>query len=107
DNFWNKVVVQPEAVEAVANTVQYMWAGLKNPRRPIASFLFGGPSGSGKTLLVKGLCEIALRQSGKLLRINASDYIEPHSLMRLIGTPACTGYDYGGQLTECVRRKPF
>ncbi|KAG1830597.1 hypothetical protein EV424DRAFT_1553749 [Suillus variegatus] len=86
DNFWNKVVVQPEAVEAIANTVQYM---------PIASFLFGGPSGSGKTLLVKGLSEIALRQSGKLLRINASDYIEPHSLTRLIGTPACTGYDYG------------
>lgn len=54
-NFWNKVVGQPEAVEAVANTVQYMWAGLKNPRRPIASFLFGGPSGSGKTLLVKGV----------------------------------------------------
>ncbi|KAG1792322.1 P-loop containing nucleoside triphosphate hydrolase protein [Suillus plorans] len=106
-NFWDKVVGQPEAVEAVANTVQYMWAGLKNPRRPIASFLFGGPSGSGKTLLVKGLSEIALRQSGKLLRINASDYIEPHSLTRLIGTPACTGFDHGGQLTECVRRKPF
>lgn len=104
----SKVVVgQPEAVEAVANTVQYMWAGLKNPRRPIASFLFGGPSGSGKALLVKGLSEIALRQSGKLLRINASDYVEPHSLTRLIGTPACTGYDQGGQLTECVRRKPF
>ncbi|KAG1772215.1 ATPase AAA-2 domain protein, partial [Suillus placidus] len=84
-----------------------MWAGLKNPRRPIASFLFGGPSGSGKSLLVKGLSEIAPRQSGKLLRINASDYVEPHSLTRLIGTPACTGYDQGGQLTECVRRKPF
>ncbi|KAG1745795.1 P-loop containing nucleoside triphosphate hydrolase protein [Suillus occidentalis] len=91
----------------VANTVQFMWAGLKNPRRPIASFLFGGPSGSGKALLVKGLSEIALRQCGKLLRINASDYVEPHSLTRLIGTPACTGYDQGGQLTECVRRKPF
>lgn len=104
----NKVVVgQPEAVEAVANTVHYMWAGLKNPRRPIASFLFGGPSGSGKALLVKGLSDIALGQSGKLLRINASDYIEPHSLTRLIGTPACTGFDHGGQLTECVRRKPF
>ncbi|KAG2052924.1 hypothetical protein BDR06DRAFT_1009063 [Suillus hirtellus] len=107
DRLSTVVVVQPEAVEAVANTVQYMWAGLKNPRRPIASFLFGGPSGSGKTLLVKGLCEIALRQSGKLLCINASDYIEPHSLTHLIGTPACTGYDYGGQLTECVRQKPF
>ncbi|KAG1769139.1 P-loop containing nucleoside triphosphate hydrolase protein [Suillus placidus] len=101
------VVGQPEAVEAVANTVQFMWAGLKNPRRPIASFLFGGPSGSGKALLVKGLSEVALRQSGKLLRINASDYVEPHSLTRLIGTPACTGFDHGGQLTECVRRKPF
>lgn len=107
DRLSTVVVGQPEAVEAVANTVQYMWAGLKNPRRPIASFLFGGPSGSGKTLLVKGLSEIALRQSGKLLRINASDYIEPHSLTRLIGTPACTGFDHGGQLTECVRRKPF
>ncbi|KAG2113984.1 P-loop containing nucleoside triphosphate hydrolase protein [Suillus cothurnatus] len=104
----NTVVVgQKEAVEAIANTVQYMWAGLKNPRRPIASFLFVGPSGSGKTLLVKGLSEIALRQSGKVLRINASDYIEPHSLTRLIGTPTCTGFDHGGQLTECVRRKPF
>ncbi|KAG1840025.1 P-loop containing nucleoside triphosphate hydrolase protein [Suillus tomentosus] len=107
DRLSTVVVGQPEAVEAVANTVQYMWAGLKNPRRPIASFLFGGPSGSGKTLLVKGLSEIALRQSGKLLRINASEYIEPHSLTRLIGTPACTGFDHGGQLTECVRRKPF
>ncbi|KAG1828014.1 P-loop containing nucleoside triphosphate hydrolase protein [Suillus variegatus] len=107
DRLSTVVVGQPEAVEAVANTVQYMWAGLKNPRRPIASFLFGGPSGSGKTLLVKGLSEIALRQSGKLLRINASDYVEPHSLTRLIGTPACTGFDHGGQLTECVRRKPF
>ncbi|KAG2337364.1 P-loop containing nucleoside triphosphate hydrolase protein [Suillus weaverae] len=104
----SKVVVgQPEAVEAVANTVQFMWAGLKNPRRPIASFLFGGPSGSGKALLVKGLSEVALRQSGKLLRINASDYVEPHSLTRLIGTPACTGFDQGGQLTEYIRRKPF
>ncbi|KAG1896789.1 P-loop containing nucleoside triphosphate hydrolase protein [Suillus fuscotomentosus] len=107
DRLSTVVVGQPEAVEAVANTVQYMWAGFKNPRRPIASFLFGGPSGSGKTLLVKGLSEIALRQSGKLLRINASDYVEPHSLTRLIGTPACTGFDHGGQLTECVRRKPF
>lgn len=107
DRLSEVVVGQPEAVGAVANTVQYMWAGLKNPRRPIASFLFGGPSGSGKALLVKGLSEIALRQSGKLVRINASDYIEPHSLTRLIGTPACTGYDQGGQLTECVRRKPF
>ncbi|KAG2366143.1 hypothetical protein BDR07DRAFT_1480578 [Suillus spraguei] len=77
----NTVVVgQPEAVEAVANMMHYMWVGLKNPRRPIASFLFGGPSGSGKVLLVKGLSKVALGQSGKLLCINASDYIEAHSL---------------------------
>ncbi|KIJ11483.1 hypothetical protein PAXINDRAFT_171734 [Paxillus involutus ATCC 200175] len=104
----NDVVIgQQEAVEVVANTIQCLWVGFKNPRKPIASFLFGGPSGSGKTLLVKELAAIALQQSGTSLRINASDYAEPHSISRLIGTPACTGFDGGGQLTECVRRKPF
>ncbi|KAH7907038.1 P-loop containing nucleoside triphosphate hydrolase protein [Hygrophoropsis aurantiaca] len=101
------VVGQPQAVEAVASAVRCMMGGLKDPSRPVASFLFGGPSGSGKTLLIKELANFALRSSGRLIRINASDYREPHSLSRLIGTPACTGFDKGGQLTECVRRKPF
>ncbi|KIK94228.1 hypothetical protein PAXRUDRAFT_828188 [Paxillus rubicundulus Ve08.2h10] len=101
------VIGQQEAVQVVANAIQCLWVGFKNPRKPIASFLFGGPSGSGKTLLVKELAAIALRQSGTCQRINASDYAESHSISRLIGTPACTGFDGGGQLTECVRRKPF
>ncbi|KAF9234370.1 P-loop containing nucleoside triphosphate hydrolase protein [Melanogaster broomeanus] len=122
-----KVIGQQEAVQVVSNAIQCLWVGLKNPRKPIASFLLGGPSGSGKTLLVKEVCfdpfhyltndtnhtpyaklaAIALRQSGTSLRINASDYAESHNITRLIGTPACTGFDGGGQLTECVKRKPF
>lgn len=101
------VVCQDEAIRDLSGAVQALWAGLKNPQRPIASFLFGGPSGSGKTLLVKELANIVLRQSGRLILINASDYREPHNLTRLLGTPACTGFDHGGQLTECIRRKPF
>ncbi|KAH7919635.1 P-loop containing nucleoside triphosphate hydrolase protein [Leucogyrophana mollusca] len=107
DKLSEVVVGQPQAVEAVASAVRCMMGGLKDPSRPVASFLFGGPSGSGKTLLIKELANFALRSSGRLIRINGSDYTEPHSLSRLIGTPACTGFDKGGQLTECVRRKPF
>ncbi|KAG9317885.1 P-loop containing nucleoside triphosphate hydrolase protein [Chiua virens] len=101
------VVGQQEAIDMVSGVMQSLWAGLKNPRRPVASILFGGPSGSGKTLLVKELAKIAARQSGKLVTIHASDYTLPHTISRLVGMPACRGFDNGGQLTECVKRKPF
>ncbi|KAL6298503.1 P-loop containing nucleoside triphosphate hydrolase protein [Sparassis latifolia] len=108
------VTGQYEAIDAALSAVRCMMGGLTDPSRPIASFLFGGPSGSGKTLLSKELTNCLLRSSGclpgsfgKLVRINAADYAESHSLTRLIGTPACTGFDKGGQLTECVRRRPF
>ncbi|KAF8549023.1 P-loop containing nucleoside triphosphate hydrolase protein [Imleria badia] len=103
----NVVVGQSKAIDVVSGVMRSLWAGLKNPRRPIASILFGGPSGSGKTLLVKELAKIAARQSGRLVTINANDYTLPETITRLIGTPTCTGFDQGGQLTECVRRKPF
>ncbi|KAF8551523.1 P-loop containing nucleoside triphosphate hydrolase protein [Imleria badia] len=101
------VVGQPKAIDVVSGVMRSLWAGLKNPYRPIASILFGGPSGTGKTLLVKELASIAAQQSGSLVTINANDYTLPETITRLIGTPTYTGFNRGDQLTECVRRKPF
>ncbi|PVF91653.1 P-loop containing nucleoside triphosphate hydrolase protein [Serendipita vermifera] len=101
------VVGQPEAIEVVTSAVRCMVGGLTDPSKPIASFLFAGPTSSGKVLLAKELAKTLLGTTARLVRINGSDYATPHTLSRLIGTPACTGLDQGGLLTECIRRKPF
>ncbi|KAF5357706.1 hypothetical protein D9758_007533 [Tetrapyrgos nigripes] len=101
------VVAQPEAVDLVSGAVQCMLTGLVDTSRPVASFLFGGRHGTGKTLLTKKLANFLPRSLGRFIRINGNDYSTPHSITKLIGTPACMGVDQGGQLTECVRRSPF
>lgn len=102
------VVGQPEAVKAVANAIRLSRSGLANAQRPIASFLFAGPSGTGKTLLSKTLATLLFDSAEAMIRIDASEYSEKHSISRLIGAPpGYIGHDSGGQLTEYVRRKPY
>ncbi|KAF9015157.1 P-loop containing nucleoside triphosphate hydrolase protein [Cyathus striatus] len=102
------VVGQSDAVKAVANAIRLSRSGLANPNRPIASFLMAGPSGTGKTLMAKTLATILFDSPDTMIRIDASEYSEKHSISRLIGSPpGYVGYDQGGQLTEYVRRKPY
>ncbi len=103
-----RVVGQDEAVEAVSRAVRRNRAGLRDPRRPIGSFIFLGPTGVGKTELAKALAEILFETEESLIRIDMSEYMEKFSVSRLIGAPpGYVGYDEGGQLTEKVRRKPY
>ncbi|KAL5518951.1 hypothetical protein ACEPAH_634 [Sanghuangporus vaninii] len=103
-----EVVGQPEAVKAVANAIRLSRSGLANAQRPIASFLFAGPSGTGKTLLSKTLASVLFDSKDAMIRIDASEYSEKHSISRLIGAPpGYVGHDAGGQLTEYIRRKPY
>lgn len=103
-----KVVGQREAVKAVANAIRLSRSGLSNPNQPIASFLFCGPSGTGKTLLTKSLAEFLFDDPKSMIRIDMSEYMEKHSVSRLIGAPpGYVGHDAGGQLTEQLRRRPF
>ncbi|GAA5864966.1 hypothetical protein JCM1840_005694 [Sporobolomyces johnsonii] len=103
-----EVVGQDEAVAAVSNAIRLNRSGLSNQDRPIASFLFVGPSGTGKTQLAKALAKFLFDSSEAMLRIDASEYSEKHSVSRLIGAPpGYVGYDQGGVLTEWVRRKPY
>ncbi|KAJ3515406.1 hypothetical protein NLJ89_g1780 [Agrocybe chaxingu] len=103
-----QVVGQADAVKAVANAVRLSRSGLKNPNRPVASFLMAGPSGTGKTLLAKTLATVLFDSPDTMIRIDASEYSEKHSISRLIGSPpGYVGYDAGGQLTEYIRRKPY
>ena len=103
-----QVVGQPEAVRAVANAIRLSRSGLRNPGRPIASFLMAGPSGTGKTLLTKTLAQILFDSPDAMIRIDGSEYSEKHSISRLIGAPpGYVGHDSGGQLTEYIRRKPY
>ncbi|EED82184.1 predicted protein [Postia placenta Mad-698-R] len=101
------VVAQPEAVESISSAVRCLLSGLTDPSRPVASFVLGGPSGSGQVLLAKELARSLLGSAEKLICIHGVDYADAHAISRLVGTPACTGFDHGGQLTECVKRKPF
>ncbi|KAM6498108.1 P-loop containing nucleoside triphosphate hydrolase protein [Amanita muscaria] len=102
------VVGQPDAVKAVASAIRLSRSGLSNPNRPIASVLMAGPSGTGKTLLAKTLANVLFDSPDAMIRIDASEYSEKHSISRLIGSPpGYVGYDQGGQLTEYVRRKPY
>lgn len=103
-----RVVGQDEAVTAVADSVLRARAGLKDPRRPIASFIFLGPTGVGKTELAKALAEDLFDDERAMIRIDMSEYMEKHSVSRLVGAPpGYVGYDEGGQLTEAVRRRPY
>jgi len=103
-----KVVGQREAVRAVANAIRLSRSGLSNPNQPIASFLFCGPSGTGKTLLTKTLAEFLFDDPKAMIRFDMSEYMEKHSVSRLIGAPpGYVGHDAGGQLTEALRRRPF
>jgi ATP-dependent Clp protease ATP-binding subunit ClpB len=102
------VVGQSAAVEAVAGAVRRNRAGLSDPHRPIGSFLFLGPTGVGKTELARALAEFLFDDERAMVRIDMSEYMEKHSVSRLIGAPpGYVGYDEGGQLTEAVRRRPY
>ena len=103
-----RVIGQDEAVEAVSEAVLRARAGLKDPSRPIGSFLFLGPTGVGKTELARSLAETLFDSEDNMVRIDMSEYMEKHSVSRLIGAPpGYVGYDEGGQLTEAVRRRPY
>ena len=103
-----RVVGQNEAVEAVAKAIRRGRVGLKDPNRPIGSFLFLGPTGVGKTELSKALAESLFGNEDSMIRIDMSEYMEPHSVSKLIGSPpGYIGFDEGGQLTEKIRRKPY
>lgn len=104
----NRVVGQDEAVHAVANAVLRARSGLKDPQRPVGSFIFLGPTGVGKTELAKALAEALFNDEKAMIRLDMSEYMEKHSVARLIGAPpGYVGYEEGGQLTEAVRRKPY
>ena len=103
-----RVIGQNEAVEVVSDAVRRARSGLKDPKRPIGSFIFLGPTGVGKTELAKSLAEFLFNDEDSLVRIDMSEYMEKHSVARLVGAPpGYVGYDEGGQLTEAVRRKPY
>jgi ATP-dependent Clp protease ATP-binding subunit ClpB len=103
-----RVVGQDEAVRAVADAVVRARAGIKDPKRPIGSFLFLGPTGVGKTELARALAEALFDDEDNMLRLDMSEYMEKHTVARLIGAPpGYVGYEEGGQLTEAVRRKPY
>jgi ATP-dependent Clp protease ATP-binding subunit ClpB len=108
DNLRKRVIGQDEAVETVANAVRRSRAGLADPNRPIGSFMFLGPTGVGKTELAKALAEFLFDTERAMVRIDLSEYMEKHSVSRLIGAPpGYVGYEEGGQLTEAVRRRPY
>ncbi len=108
DELHERVIGQEEAVKAVADAVLRARAGLSDPARPTGSFLFLGPTGVGKTELCKALAEALFDTEDNLVRLDMSEYMEKHSVARLIGAPpGYIGYDAGGQLTEAVRRKPY
>ena len=108
DTLHERIVGQDEAVRAVARAVRRGRAGVKDPKRPIGSFLLLGPTGVGKTELSRALAEAVFGSEEAMIRIDMSEYMEKHSVSRLIGSPpGYVGYDEGGQLTEKVRRKPY
>ncbi|MDO4207366.1 MAG: ATP-dependent chaperone ClpB, partial [Lachnospiraceae bacterium] len=108
DILHKRVIGQDEAVSRIVDAIWRSKAGIKEPGRPIGSFLFLGPTGVGKTELAKALAEALFDDEGNIVRIDMSEYMEKHSVSRLIGAPpGYVGYDEGGQLTEAVRRKPY
>ncbi len=108
DELHKRIVDQGEAVTAVSKSIRRTRAGLKDPKRPSGSFIFLGPSGVGKTELSKALAEFLFGDEDMLIQLDMSEYMEKHTVSRLIGSPpGYVGYEEGGQLTEAVRRKPF
>ena len=108
DELHKRVIGQDEAVTAVADAIQRSRAGLADPNRPVASFIFLGPTGVGKTELAKALASYLFDTEEAIVRIDMSEYMEKHAVSRLIGAPpGYVGYDEGGQLTEAVRRRPY
>ena len=103
-----RVIGQDEAVNSVARAVRRGRIGLKNPNRPIGSFLFLGPTGVGKTELSKALAEAVFGSENDIIRVDMSEYMEKHSVSKMIGSPpGYVGYEEGGQLSERIRRKPY
>jgi ATP-dependent Clp protease ATP-binding subunit ClpB len=103
-----KVIGQKEAITSVSNAVRRSKAGIQDPNRPLGSFLFLGPTGVGKTELSKALASFLFDDQNAMIRIDMSEYMEKHSVSRLIGAPpGYVGYDQGGALTEAVRRRPY
>ncbi|MSQ16749.1 MAG: AAA family ATPase [Dehalococcoidia bacterium] len=108
DNLHQRIIGQDEAVGAVAEAIRRSRSGLSDPKRPIGSFIFLGPTGVGKTQLAKSLAEFLFDDETNMVRIDMSEYMEKHTVSRLIGAPpGYVGYDEGGQLTEAVRRRPY
>jgi ATP-dependent Clp protease ATP-binding subunit ClpB len=108
EHLHQRVIGQDEAVQAVANAVLRARAGIKDPNRPIGSFIFLGPTGVGKTELARALAEFLFDSEQAMVRIDMSEYMEKHTVARLIGAPpGYVGYEEGGQLTEAVRRRPY
>jgi ATP-dependent Clp protease ATP-binding subunit ClpC len=108
DELHGTVVSQHEAIKAIAKAVRKSRAGLKDPRRPIGSFIFAGPTGVGKTLLAKTLAKFQFGDENAIVQLDMSEYMEKHNVSRLVGAPpGYIGYEEGGQLTEKIRRKPY
>src|SRR6185503_4303552 len=104
----HRVVGQEQAIKSVSQAIRRTRAGLKDPKRPGGSFIFAGPSGVGKTELSKALAEFLFGDDDALIQLDMSEYMEKHTVSRLVGSPpGYVGYEEGGQLTEAVRRKPF
>lgn len=108
DNLHERIIGQEDAVKAVSKAIRRSRIGLQNPKRPIASFIFAGPTGVGKTELTKALAQFLFGSKDAMIRLDMSEYMERHTVSKLIGTaPGFVGYEEGGQLTEAVRRKPY
>lgn len=108
ENLHKRIIGQEEAVSAVSRAIRRARSGIKDPKRPIGSFIFMGPSGVGKTELAKALAEYLFGSEESLIQLDMSEYMEKHSVSRLVGSPpGYVGYEEGGQLTEAVRRRPF
>src|SRR5699024_3320389 len=108
DILHDRVIGQKEAVNAVSKAIRRARAGLKDPKRPIGSFIFLGPTGVGKTELARALAETMFADEDAMICIDMSEYMEKHATSRLVGsTPGYVGYEEGGQLTEKVRTKPY
>jgi ATP-dependent Clp protease ATP-binding subunit ClpC len=108
DELHKRVIGQEDAIKALSRAIRRTRAGLKDPKRPSGSFIFLGPTGVGKTELAKALAEFLFGDEGSLIQLDMSEYMEKHTVSRLVGSPpGYVGYEEGGQLTEAVRRKPF
>jgi len=108
DELHKKVISQDEAIKAVSKAIRRARAGLKDPKRPMGSFIFVGPSGVGKTLLSKALAEFMFGDGDAMVHLDMSEYMEKHTVSRLVGAPpGYVGYEEGGQLTEQIRRRPY